>query len=34
MSRIHHNNVVVVKNKGQIMDFIYDTATGFVVRKW
>ena len=33
MSRICHNNVVVVKNKGQIMDFIYDTATGFVVRK-
>lgn len=33
MSRIHHNNVVVVKNKSQIMDFIYDTATGFVVRK-
>jgi hypothetical protein len=33
MSRIRHNNVVVVKNKGQIMDFIYDTATGFVVRK-
>lgn len=34
MSRIHHNNVVVVKNKDQIMDFIYDTATGFVIRKW
>ena len=33
MSRIRHNNVVVGKNKGQIMDFIYDTATGFVVRK-
>lgn len=33
MSRIHHNNVVVAKNKSQIMDFIYDTATGFVVRK-
>lgn len=33
MLRIHHNNVVVVKNKGQIMDFIYDTATSFVVRK-
>lgn len=33
MSRIHHNNVVVVKNKGQIMNFIYDTATGFVVQK-
>ena len=33
MSRIRHKNVVVVKNKGQIMDFIYDTATGFVVRK-